>query len=108
MQQLRHWSNQCTPDGVRPSPVSGVFESDCVLRSEALRETLLEALKPLEEVPEGELDWHPGSDKQVRLRSLSSSSRSKYAFALKCSLRNYCVQVLDLVPAPCTLLAIPR
>ena len=76
MQQLHHWSSQCTPDGVRQSPVSGVLESDCVLRGETLRETLLEELKPLENVPEGELDWHPGSDKQVRSQNLSSSSLS--------------------------------
>ena len=85
--------------------MNGVFESDCVLCGEDLRETLLEALKPLEDAPEGELDWHPGSDKQVRLRSLPSSSRWKCTVALKSSLRKYCVQILALVPAPCTLLA---
>ena len=65
MQQLRHLSSQCTEDGVRPSPVDGVFESDSVLDAAGLRETLLTALQPLEDVPEDDRDWHPGSDGQV-------------------------------------------
>jgi hypothetical protein len=64
VQQLRHLSRQCTGDGIRPSPVNGVYESDEVL-DDGLRHTLLEALKPLEDVSMDEKDWHPDSDNQV-------------------------------------------
>jgi hypothetical protein len=64
VQQLRHLSRQCTEDGIRPSPVNGVYESDTALDDE-LRNAVLEALKPLEEVSMDEKDWHPDSDNQV-------------------------------------------
>jgi hypothetical protein len=72
VQQLRHLSRQCTGDGIRPSPVNGVYESDEVL-DDGLRNTLLEALKPLEEVSTDEKDWHPDSDNQVLNHSIPSS-----------------------------------
>lgn len=67
MQQLRHLSDQCTRDGIRPSPVSMVFESDTILDTELCGE-VLEALQPLEAVPEHDKDrqaW-PGCDDKVR------------------------------------------
>lgn len=67
MQQLRHLSGQCTSDGIRPSPVSMVFESDSIVDAELCGE-VLEALQPLEEVPERAKDrqnW-PGCDDKVR------------------------------------------
>lgn len=59
VQQLKHLSSQCTADGVRPSPVSLVFESDTAL--DGLGAEILAALVPLEEVPEAEKTWQPGS-----------------------------------------------
>ncbi|NJR41571.1 MAG: DUF4246 domain-containing protein [Akkermansiaceae bacterium] len=64
VQQLLHLSAQCTDEGVRPSPVNIVFESDTCLDGE-LRGLVLSALRPLEEVSEEEWDWHPGSSNQV-------------------------------------------
>lgn len=67
LQQLLHLSGQCTGDGVRPSPVAKVFESDAAL-DEQLRREVLEALKSLEDVPEHTKDrqnW-PGCDNKVR------------------------------------------
>eukprot|EP00892_Ulva_mutabilis_P004379 jgi/Ulvmu1/2312/UM013_0160.1 len=64
LQQLRYLAGQCGEDGIRPSPVTGVFESDQALDTD-LRQDLLAALKPLEDVPDGQKDWHPGSDQQV-------------------------------------------
>jgi Protein of unknown function (DUF4246) len=64
MQQLRHWSTLCKEDGIRPSPVNDVFESDAIL-GPALRQEILAALKPLEDVPEDKKDWHPGEQQQV-------------------------------------------
>jgi Protein of unknown function (DUF4246) len=64
VQQLRHLSRQCTESGIRPSPVTMVYESDSIC-IDGLRNAVLEALKPLEEVSEDAKDWHPGSDNQV-------------------------------------------
>lgn len=64
IQQLRFLATKITEGGVRPSPVNRVFESDAVL-DEELRSSVLQALRPLEEVPKGEKDWHPGSNNQV-------------------------------------------
>lgn len=41
-----------------------VIKSD-TLMTENLRQDLLSAVKILEDVPEGEKDWHPGSDNKV-------------------------------------------
>ncbi|KAL8756240.1 MAG: hypothetical protein Q9199_003062 [Rusavskia elegans] len=44
--------------------LDGVWKSDtCV--SEGLRKALEEAVRPLEDIPEAEKDWHPGSNGQV-------------------------------------------
>eukprot|EP00892_Ulva_mutabilis_P004381 jgi/Ulvmu1/2314/UM013_0162.1 len=64
LQQLRHQAGQCEEGGIRPSPVPGVFESDQALDAD-LRYGLLAALKPLEDVPDDQKDWHPGSNQQV-------------------------------------------
>jgi Protein of unknown function (DUF4246) len=63
-QQVAHLATLCGEDGVRPASVNGVYESDAVLADD-LRTSLLEALRPLEDVPEDQRDWHPGSDQQV-------------------------------------------
>ena len=44
--------------------LDGVFKSDTVIPEE-LRLSLIEAVKPLEDVPEDQKDWHPGSSRKV-------------------------------------------
>ncbi|MFF1544357.1 DUF4246 domain-containing protein [Streptomyces sp. NPDC058291] len=50
--------------GVEVSGVDGVWQSDALV-DDKLRSRLREAVRVLEQVPEAELDWHPGSDGQV-------------------------------------------
>ncbi|MEU7297184.1 DUF4246 domain-containing protein [Streptomyces exfoliatus] len=50
--------------GVEVSAVDGVWQSDSLV-DDKLRSRLREAVRVLEEVPEAERDWHPGSDGQV-------------------------------------------
>lgn len=50
--------------GIEVSGVDGVWQSDSLIEDE-LRSRLREAVRVLEEVPEAELDWHPGSAGQV-------------------------------------------
>ncbi|MFI6982969.1 DUF4246 domain-containing protein [Embleya sp. NPDC050154] len=50
--------------GVEVSAVDGVWQSDTLI-DDKLRSRLREAVRALEQVPEAEQDWHPGSDGQV-------------------------------------------
>ncbi len=50
--------------GVEVSAVDGVWQSDTLV-DDKLRSRLREAVRVLEQVPEAEQDWHPGSDGQV-------------------------------------------
>lgn len=50
--------------GIEVSAVDGVWQSDTLIEPE-LRSRLREAVRVLEEVPEEERDWHPGSDGQL-------------------------------------------
>ncbi|WP_406110289.1 DUF4246 family protein [Streptomyces sp. NBC_01003] len=50
--------------GVEVSAVDGVWQSDTLV-DDKLRSRLCEAVRVLEQVPEAEQDWHPGSDGQV-------------------------------------------
>ncbi|MFF3756146.1 DUF4246 domain-containing protein [Streptomyces sp. NPDC002185] len=50
--------------GAEVSAVDGVWQSDTLV-DEGLRSRLREAVRVLEEVPEAERDWHPGSGGQV-------------------------------------------
>lgn len=50
--------------GIEVSAVDGVWQSDTLV-DEQLRSRLRDAVQVLEQVPEAELDWHPGSDGQV-------------------------------------------
>ncbi|MFF5480866.1 DUF4246 domain-containing protein [Streptomyces sp. NPDC012935] len=50
--------------GIEVSAVDGVWQSDALIDNE-LRSRLREAVRVLEQVPEAEKDWHPGSDGQV-------------------------------------------
>ncbi len=50
--------------GVEVSAVDGVWQSDTLV-DDKLRARLREAVRVLEEVPDAEKDWHPGSNGQV-------------------------------------------
>ncbi|MFF5775382.1 DUF4246 domain-containing protein [Streptomyces virginiae] len=50
--------------GIEVSAADGVWHSDTLIEDE-LRNRLREAVRVLEQVPEAERDWHPGSDGQV-------------------------------------------
>ena len=50
--------------GIEVSGVDGVWQSDALIDDE-LRSRLREAVRVLEDVPDAERDWHPGSDEQV-------------------------------------------
>ncbi|MFF3429730.1 DUF4246 domain-containing protein [Streptomyces sp. NPDC002602] len=50
--------------GAEVSAVDGVWQSDTLV-DDKLRSRLREAVRVLEQVPEAERDWHPGSDGQV-------------------------------------------
>ncbi|MFF4322633.1 DUF4246 domain-containing protein [Streptomyces sp. NPDC001568] len=50
--------------GIEVSAVDGVWQSDTLI-DEKLGSRLREAVQVLEQVPEAEKDWHPGSDGQV-------------------------------------------
>ncbi|MBM7439343.1 hypothetical protein JOC24_002765 [Streptomyces sp. HB132] len=50
--------------GIEVSAVDGVWHSDTLV-DETLRSRLRDAVRVLEQVPESEQDWHPGSDGQV-------------------------------------------
>ncbi|MFJ6615609.1 DUF4246 domain-containing protein [Streptomyces sp. NPDC091289] len=50
--------------GIEVSAVDGVWQSDTLVDDE-LRSRLCAAVQVLEQVPEAERDWHPGSDGQV-------------------------------------------
>ncbi|MFJ4559921.1 DUF4246 domain-containing protein [Streptomyces massasporeus] len=52
------------PTGVEVSAVDGVWQSDTLV-DDTLRARLRTAVEVLEQVPEEDLDWHPGSDGQV-------------------------------------------
>jgi hypothetical protein len=50
--------------GIEVSGVDGVWQSDALIDDE-LRSRLREAVRVLEDVPDAERDWHPGSDEQI-------------------------------------------
>jgi hypothetical protein len=63
--ELAHYAALRDPrTGVEVSAVDGVWQSDTLI-DDALRSRLREAVRVLEEVPEAERDWHPGSGGQV-------------------------------------------
>ncbi|MFE0674846.1 DUF4246 domain-containing protein [Streptomyces sp. NPDC058867] len=63
--ELAHYAALRDPrTGVEASAVDGVWHSDALI-DDALRSRLRAAVRVLEQVPEDELDWHPGSDGQV-------------------------------------------
>ena len=60
--ELRHYAGlRDARTGIEVSTVDGVWQSDTLV-DEKLRLRLREAVQVLEQVPEAEQDWHPGSD----------------------------------------------
>ncbi|MER6186665.1 DUF4246 domain-containing protein [Streptomyces sp. NPDC001652] len=60
--ELRHYAAlRDARTGIEVSTVDGVWQSDTLV-DDKLRLRLREAVQPLEQVPEAEQDWHPGSD----------------------------------------------
>ncbi|MET8857368.1 DUF4246 domain-containing protein [Streptomyces sp. NPDC004579] len=65
LDELAHYAALRDPrTGVEVSAVDGVWQSDTLV-DDKLRTRLREAVRALEQVPEAERDWHPGSDGQV-------------------------------------------
>ncbi|MCB5181919.1 DUF4246 domain-containing protein [Streptomyces antimicrobicus] len=65
LDELRHYAAlRDERTGIEVSAVDGVWQSDTLI-DDALTSRLREAVRILEEVPEAEKDWHPGSDGQV-------------------------------------------
>ncbi|KAJ7071977.1 hypothetical protein C8F01DRAFT_1102053 [Mycena amicta] len=65
MQELETYSQLRDPEtGIECGPCDGVYLSDSLVPEE-LRQSLIVAVKPLENVPETEKDWHPGSNERV-------------------------------------------
>ncbi|MFF5881843.1 DUF4246 domain-containing protein [Streptomyces sp. SID9913] len=65
LDELRHYAALRDPrTGIEVSGVDGVWQSDSLI-DDALGARLREAVRVLEDVPEEELDWHPGSGGQV-------------------------------------------
>ncbi|MFF9483889.1 DUF4246 domain-containing protein [Streptomyces sp. NPDC014676] len=65
LDELRHYAAlRDGRTGAEVSAVDGVWQSDTLV-DDKLRSRLREAVRVLEQVPEAERDWHPGSDGQV-------------------------------------------
>ncbi|MFE4312072.1 DUF4246 domain-containing protein [Streptomyces sp. NPDC056891] len=63
--ELAHYAALRDPrTGVEVSTVDGVWQSDTLV-DDKLEARLREAVRVLEQVPEADRDWHPGSDGQV-------------------------------------------
>ncbi|MFJ2931584.1 DUF4246 domain-containing protein [Streptomyces sp. NPDC087219] len=63
--ELAHYAALRDPHtGVEVSAVDGVWQSDTLI-DDKLKARLSEAVQVLEQVPEADKDWHPGSDGQV-------------------------------------------
>ncbi|MEU3945189.1 DUF4246 domain-containing protein [Streptomyces sp. NPDC029526] len=63
--ELRHYAALRDPGtGIEVSAVDGVWQSDTLI-DDGLASRLRAAVRVLEEVPEAERDWHPGSEGQV-------------------------------------------
>ncbi|MFD4321173.1 DUF4246 domain-containing protein [Streptomyces sp. NPDC058548] len=63
--ELAHYAALRDPrTGVEVSAVDGVWQSDTLI-DDKLKARLSEAVQVLEQVPDADKDWHPGSDGQV-------------------------------------------
>jgi hypothetical protein len=63
MQELKYYES-LKENNIEVSAVDGVWQSDELIPQE-LKQRLIEGVAPLENVPDEEKDWHPGSDNQV-------------------------------------------
>ncbi|MEV6247245.1 DUF4246 domain-containing protein [Streptomyces sp. NPDC051742] len=65
LDELAHYAGRRDArTGIEVSAVDGVWQSDSLV-DDKLRSRLREAVRVLEDVPEAERDWHPGSGGQV-------------------------------------------
>ncbi|KAF8993778.1 hypothetical protein BDQ17DRAFT_1367889 [Cyathus striatus] len=62
--ELKHKAKVFTKTGIITVFDQGVVKSDTIVPTE-LKVTLMEAVKSLEDVPDNQKDWHPGSDEKV-------------------------------------------
>ncbi|CAF3733380.1 unnamed protein product [Rotaria sp. Silwood1] len=51
-------------DSMEMSAVDGVWQSDQLIPRD-LKESFIKCVKKLEDIPESEFDWHPGTNKQI-------------------------------------------
>ncbi|KAF8993753.1 hypothetical protein BDQ17DRAFT_1224385, partial [Cyathus striatus] len=62
--ELKHKAKVLTKTGIITVFDQGVVKSDTIIPMD-LKAALVEAVKPLEDVPNKKKDWHPGSDEKV-------------------------------------------
>ncbi|OMJ20164.1 hypothetical protein AYI70_g4280 [Smittium culicis] len=62
--ELNFFVENSSEGKILPGPVDRTYISDSIIPS-YLQEDLINQVSKLENIPEKELDWHPGSDKQV-------------------------------------------
>lgn len=64
IEELKFKSKSFADTGISPAIDHGVFKSDSLISSD-VREALIKAVAPLEDIPERLKDYHPGSDGKV-------------------------------------------
>ncbi|KAH8921147.1 hypothetical protein BT69DRAFT_1298891 [Atractiella rhizophila] len=64
LKELEEYDRLRAEDGIEVSCIDGIWQSDLLIPS-ATRSALISSLRPLEDLPESEKDWHPRSDNQV-------------------------------------------
>eukprot|EP01122_Echinamoeba_exundans_P004957 TRINITY_DN15158_c0_g1_i1.p1 TRINITY_DN15158_c0_g1~~TRINITY_DN15158_c0_g1_i1.p1 ORF type:complete len:677 (+),score=140.80 TRINITY_DN15158_c0_g1_i1:213-2033(+) len=64
LKKLLEWQASRVDGPVAPAAVEGAWIADNLVPKE-LKDRLLKAVAPFENVPDAEKDWHPGSDEQV-------------------------------------------
>ncbi|CAK5263957.1 unnamed protein product [Mycena citricolor] len=65
IEELRAYADRRDAElGIEPGPFDMIFQSDCLI-PDSLTQELKDAVRPLEDVPDAEKDWHPGSDQRV-------------------------------------------
>lgn len=57
-------ANRDSVTGIEPSTVDNTYHSDRLIE-ESLRQELITCVRALEDVPDSQKDWHPGSNNQV-------------------------------------------
>ena len=63
LSELKYYAS-LRENSIEMSTVDGVWQSDALIPSD-VKQSLLKSVKLLEDVPENERDWHPGTNEQV-------------------------------------------